>query len=46
MNNTFGFDKFAIRPWGEYTVLLDNEYCKVKQINVKSKPKIIVPIPP
>ena len=35
MSNTFGFDKFAIRPWGEYTVLLDNEYCKVKQINVK-----------
>ena len=34
MNNTFGFDKFAIRPWGEYTVLLDNNDCKVKQIKV------------
>ena len=34
MSNTFGFDKFAIRPWGEYTVLLDNNDCKVKQIKV------------
>ena len=24
------------RPWGEFEILLDTEYCKVKQITVKS----------
>ena len=29
-----------IRPWGHYTVLLENEHCKVKEIQVKSNKRL------
>lgn len=38
--------KIEERPWGKYEILYDWTECKVKKITGKSKPKIIVPIPP
>jgi len=28
------FNNFAIRPWGRFDILLDENYCKVKKITV------------
>ena len=30
----------SIRPWGHYDVLLDTDYCKVKQITVKPNQRL------
>jgi mannose-6-phosphate isomerase len=30
----------SIRPWGNYEILLDEEYCKVKRIFVKPKQRL------
>ena len=30
----------SIRPWGHYNVLLDTDYCKVKQITVKPNQRL------